>query len=188
MNIPESVTANFSTVSSYNLICHFIPGVFFVFLLETFAGVDVTPDSPQTLDIVNLLVLYFIAGVFANRVGTFIMMYFSKTFSSSSKKEKNQDPNKKSNWYRDYVIASKKDITIEKLVMMKELYKTLIAVVVLTPAVWLFMKLYTESQSFANINPELIFIFALIFLLVSYKRQSKYIDDRIAVYSDGESQ
>lgn len=174
MNLPETINTNFSTVPSYNLVCHLIPGILFAYILEQVVSISIVPQPVTGINIVYAATIIFVSGIFVNRFGSLIMERVSKNLKPGGRTKTD---------YKNYVIALKNDSTIERLMIMKELYKSLISVSVLVPAIWIFKVLYTESKTFAEVLPLIVYASIILFLLNTYYRTSRYIDQRVEVFS-----
>lgn len=150
-------------ISSYNIFNNLLPGVVFCLLADIFLVVPLVQSS-----VINGLFLYYFVGLVISRFGSvFIEPLLKKigvvNFSS----------------YLDYVSASKKDPKIELLSEVNNMYRTFLAMIILL--------LLTASYKFIlNTWPQMaagctfvVTVALLALFLLAYKKQTKYIHERV---------
>ncbi len=165
-------------IPTYNLICHFVPGVIFVYLLKFTYGIDslnLVGGGDSVVNFVASLALFFVLGVVINRLGSELLRIISPL-------------PKIENWYEQYVIAKKYDGEIAKLIEMKELYKSIVMIVILVPVVGVVNQISIESDTMGRILIPILGIFAILLFLNSYKKQDAYINRRIASHSSNKNE
>lgn len=154
----------FEKLSSYHLLNTLIPGALLAFLLDLL-GVSVFSSN-----IVNDLLIFYLAGLVGNRVGALLVEPISK----------------KTKWvmyssHTDYVSAEKGDPTITTLSETNNMYRTIIACLVLALLVKLYLLM--ESHVVWLENYRIVILIAGLFVLfsVSYRRMTKFIKSRVDI-------
>ncbi len=150
-------------ISSYNLFNYLFSGVLFVVLSSTFTSYSFIQD-----DLITGVFIYYFIGLIVSRIGSLIIDPLLKLFSFV-----------KFTSYSDFVTASKKDVKLEVLSEINNMYRTLVSVCVCT----LFLMFYSSIKSkFWWVQESEVYIFfsilAIIFLF-SYRKQTSYITKRI---------
>jgi hypothetical protein len=150
-------------ISSYNLLNYLLPGTIFVILLKEITSFDFVLN-----DIFLGVFLYYLIGSIISRIGSLIIEPF--LIKISFLKFAN---------YSDFVSASQIDPKLDILSEANNMYRTfcslfftllLFKVYELILSKWMFLKFY---------NIYILIIVLLIIFLFSYKKQTKYITDRI---------
>lgn len=150
-------------ISSYKLFNYLLPGVLFVVILNKFTIYKIALDNL----IVDAFICYFI-GLVISRFGSLFVEPILKKVSFL-----------KFVSYQDFILASKKDQTIEILSEANNMYRTLSSMFVLI----ILLKIYEWVEfQFPVINKSNIFVLIvllLIMFLFSYRKQTKYIAKRV---------
>lgn len=154
-------------ISSYNIFNYLVPGALFVIAAKRLGLVDI--DNP---DLATKLLTYYIVGLIISRLGSLIiepMMKRTKAVRYAP--------------YKDYVLASQKDLKIEVLVEVSNTYRTLAAVFLsllvgflLTERDWSFAKPWIGAAA--------LLLLAAMFL-GSFAKQASYIRRRVEALSNG---
>lgn len=150
-------------ISQYHLLNALLPGVFFVYLSERFAGINLLTNEI----IFNFFVIYMY-GWICSRIGSLVVEPILKKvkFVQFAK-------------YKDYLNASKTDPKLAELNTDNNFYRTMIGVCLSETFLLAFKRL---MDNFAFINEFASWILlGLCFLLFlfSYKKQTRYIKKRI---------
>lgn len=165
-------------ISSYQIFNNLFPGIVFCCLVE-----ETTIFSVSTGTIWKDIFIYYFVGMIISRVGSVFIEKILRTL-----KIKNKD-NKKEFFiqfadYKEYIAASRQDALILKLNETNNMYRSIIAVLVM----FIFVKIY-EIVLYPRMNligrniMFMIVIFMLIGLFVySYKKQTDYIRKRVEDY------
>ena len=151
-----------------------MPGVLFIYILgflTKFNLFDYIKGDNEFIVFVTALVIYFCVGVFVNRAGSMILSV-----------KRDRSITKDSDWYEKYLYASDKDTGVEKLLIMKELYKSLFAVFFITPLIFILL---TEKLEIEHWLVLVVDVLVLQFIYAAYKRQSSYLTKRIEARTKG---
>jgi hypothetical protein len=155
-------------ISSYNLFNYLLPGILFAVFAERITAYKIIQS-----DIIIGLFLYYFCGLVISRIGSLILEPAMKktsfvTFSS----------------YKDFVHVSAKDLRLETLSEVNNMYRTLSALFFLLLAI----KPFEAVTKWLNINADTAgyILFALLFVLfaLSYRKQTKYITKRVEAGKD----
>lgn len=155
-------------ITSYNLFNYLFPGILFV--------VIATKWTIYNFQIDNIILggfLYYFIGMTISRIGS---LYIERVLKKS-KIVKFSD-------YNDFVICSKKDDRINLFSEINNTYRTLISLGVCL----LLTKIYSEIDIAFKI-PEIyttigLLIFIVFLYILSYQKQTKYINKRIKANKD----
>ncbi len=153
-------------LSSYNILNNVIPGVVFCYLCNRLWQVNVANYS--LVD--NLFIFYFI-GMLISRIGSLVVEPICiklKIIKYSS--------------YTDYLNASKNDDTILALLESNNTYRTIVALCIALMLVKLFL-LLEKVLWFSYISNWVIIFCVFIIFILSYRKQTKYINNRIEIIS-----
>ena len=152
-------------ISSYNLFNYLFPGIIYVVILKVVTSYDLLQEN----NFVGAFLYYFI-GLIISRVGSLIIGEFLQwkklKFIKFAK-------------YSDFVYASDKDQKIDLFTEVNNMYRTIIALIVML----LVSKLVEIIQSYFSLSAEFILISLLAALLIlfvfSYRNQTSFIVKRI---------
>ncbi|MBP9843041.1 MAG: hypothetical protein KBC62_03485 [Candidatus Pacebacteria bacterium] len=169
-NLPTP-TPSFATISSHNLINYFVPGVLFVHLLKNVTNYNFWPT-----DLLTSVIIYYIAGVVVNRFGSIYVKKFLRPLMISK-----EHPDKGIR-YENYVNAKIADPEIKEIVQMSDLYKTILAIMILVPIIMFFEKIMSESATLYKYSELIIFLFFFLLFFKSYVAQDEYVEKRISNY------
>lgn len=154
-------------ISSYNIFNYLLPGAVFGFWATKEYELEIPSDI-----LTNAFVYYFL-GMVISRIGSLIIA----PILSKLKITKFED-------YKKFVKASKKDDKIDLLSEVNNMYRTIIALIVVVG----FLKFYNWLESkidwLANWNITLGIIFLLLLFILSYRKQTKFITKRIKANLD----
>ena len=152
-----------SKLSSYNLFNYLLPGILFAVLAK-----QITHYSFIQNEIVIGVFLYYFIGMVISRVGSLVIEPTLKWLSFVRFAP-----------YKDFIKASEKDPKIEVLSEANNTYRTLSALFIIL----LFLKLYEKLEdkcAFLRGRGGILLIFLLfIMFLFAYRKQTRYITDRI---------
>lgn len=152
-------------VSTYNILNNILPGIVFCYLVEKLFGLNMVEYSV----IENLFIFYFI-GMTINRVGSIIIEPICKKIGIV-----NCAP------YGEFVNASKRDEKILVLLENSNLYRTMVALCILLLMVKLFLFFKDKFHCFSILSDWIVIVCIIILFVLAYKKQTKYIHDRINV-------
>jgi hypothetical protein len=150
-------------ISSYNLFNYLFCGVLFVSLSSNFTSYSFVQE-----DLVIGVFVYYFIGLVVSRIGSLVIEPFLKFFSFI-KFEK----------YADFVTASKKDLSLDILSEVSNMYRTLSSVCLSV----LFLIFYDSFSAkllwFQDHEVYIMLIVLLLMFVFAYKKQTQYITKRI---------
>ncbi len=150
-------------LASYNLFNYLLPGVLFAFLSKL-----ITSYSFIQQDILIGAFLYYFIGMIISRFGSLVIEPILKKTKFIIFAD-----------YNKFISKSKEDSKIEILSEANNTYRTIIAMFILL----LLLKLYNMLENtFAFLSGwNLLILLVTVFTLFvfSYKKQTKYIKDRV---------
>lgn len=150
-------------LSSYNLFNYLFPGVIFALISE-----KITSYSFQQTDIIVGFFIYYFIGLVISRFGSLLLEPALKKVKFINFAD-----------YADYLSASKIDHKIELFSEINNMYRTIISLFILL----MILKIYEIIEKFypelKNYNTIGLTVFLSIFFLLSYRKQTDYINKRI---------
>ena len=152
-----------SKLSSYNIFNYLLPGVVFVGIAPLVSGVSLVHE--------NLLIgafLYYFIGLVISRVGSLVIEPALKKFRVVRFVD-----------YRDFVAASKQDEKLEVLSEANNTYRTLSSMCLLLIALRIYGWLGTRVTFIAEWGPEILLLLLLVMFIVSYRKQTNYVVQRV---------
>lgn len=150
-------------ISSYNLFNYFFPGVVFTVLLNELTVYNIILD--------NLLItffMYYFIGLVISRVGSVAIAPLLKKMKFIRFAD-----------YNDFVDASKKDEKIDLLSEVNNMYRTLLALIIVLFIVYGFSKLKELWQFLSIIELHLLATILLVFFLFAYRKQTSFVRKRV---------
>lgn len=154
-------------LSSYNIFNYLFPGVLFAVLLKEVTSYSIIQENI----IIGAFVYYFI-GLVISRIGSLLIEPILKKISFLQFAE-----------YKDFVSASKNDPKIELLSEANNMYRTLCSLFLLLLAVKIYKIIEIEAGISGDWNTYILITFLLVIFLLSYRKQTKYINKRIRFHS-----
>jgi hypothetical protein len=150
-------------ISSYHILNYLVPGVLFVVLTESFTNYSLLQGN-----ILADVFIYYIVGLIVSRFGSLVIEPVLKHtgFLNFASRE-------------DYLAASAKDPKIDILSEANNMYRSLLATILLIVIVQTYE---SAGQIFPVLNDWDIRFFVLIsfaLLLFSYRKQVAYITSRV---------
>lgn len=150
-------------ISEYGIINNIFPGAVFVYALDLLFKIKI-----QTDDFLIMIFVYYFVGVILSRVGSIVVEPVLKKFKLLNRAD-----------YKEFVAAEKKDEKIQILLGFGNMYRTLIAAII--------MLVVTKGvNELVSICPRLKVaavvcgvICLLILLIISYRKQTDYIRKRV---------
>lgn len=153
-----------SKLSSYNLFNYLLPGIIFVILSSAF-----TRYSFIQQDIAIGLFLYYFIGMIISRFGSLVIEPLLRRSSFI-----------KFGAYKDFVEASRKDEKIELFSEVNNTYRTFCSLFILLLLLKLYENIESKLAGLGDWNAAILVILLLIMFIFSYRKQSGYIQKRIA--------
>ena len=157
----------FDKISSYNIFNYLLPGILYVLAITEFTELHLLQD-----DIIIGLFLYYFIGLIISRIGSFIVepvfrkLHLLKTAN-----------------YSDFLIASENDKKIETLSESNNLYRTLIALFLTLFLTKFYLYLGRTFQAIQDVSHYMLVSLLFIIFVLSYRKQSNYINKRVHLYS-----
>ncbi|MBB3967182.1 hypothetical protein [Rhizobium metallidurans] len=150
-------------LSSYDIFINIIPGAVFVFFLSSAGLYTLQSDT-----IVGNLVLYYFAGLIISRIGSVIIEPLLRASGFV-----------KYNRYSDFIIASEKDAKIQTLLEASNLYRTVIALILVCAIAssWDLIASWIPFEKRTWILVGCVGLAALF--LLSYRKQNSFIFKRV---------
>lgn len=158
-------------ISSYNLFNNLFPGVVFCLLADKFFSFSLIQS-----DIVVGLFFYYFVGLVISRVGSIIVEPLLRKINIIEFAK-----------YSEYVAASKADPKLDTLSEINNMYRTVIALFValaLLAAYRLIEGLWPPLSHFSGYIATILFLAMFVF---AYKKQTKYIRDRVLAATSTET-
>ena len=162
-------------ISSYNIFNNLLPGIAFCYILDKTTRFTIANES-----LLENLFMYYFVGMIISRIGSLIV----EPILTKAKTKKIGPFIKRSN-YKDYIVAAKEDSLIEVLNETNNLYRTTISICFSL----LIAKMYDwkiHNTLINKISNEWLVVFAFFVLMlvfvISYKKQTNYINKRIENY------
>lgn len=157
-----------SKISSYNLFNYLLPGIVFAVLTERITTYKIIQS-----DIIVGLFLYYFCGLVISRIGSLIIEPALKKVSFIK-----FAPNK------DYVQVSAKDPILETLSEVNNMYRTLCALLLVVLATKAFETVAICLNMSTETSAYILFAVLLVTFALSYRKQTKYITQRIEAGKD----
>lgn len=150
-------------LDSYQILTNLLPGAFFVYILKIFLGISLPADN-----VVENIVVYYFAGLVINRIG-------SLTIEPILKKVRfiKHAP------YPSFVKAERINPKITTLSEMNNYTRSLLTSAILFPIIWIIQALSVEWHWLSANWKVVAAIFLIVIFLFSYRKQSKYVCDRV---------
>ncbi|MBY3447449.1 hypothetical protein GFL54_24890 [Rhizobium laguerreae] len=153
----------FAKISSYDLFNNLIPGAVFLFFLSAAGIYDLNVQS-----IVGHLVIYYFVGLVISRVGSILIEPLLK-LSGMVKYDR----------YEDFIDASSKDSKILTLLESSNLYRTILALML----VCVIALSWGKVTSYLPFSPRVWGIILCVsvagLFLLSYRKQNAFIRKRV---------
>lgn len=153
-------------ISSYNLLNNILPGAVIYYFLQLIIG-----DYDITLSIVGELLLYYFIGLLCSRLGSLILELICKKTRFIEYAN-----------YSDYLEAEKNNSKISVLLETNNMYRTFSSGFIILVFIIVIKIILNKSYFITNIFINIFVIFCFILFLFSYKKQTKYIKDRVNNY------
>jgi hypothetical protein len=158
-------------LTSYNIFNYLFPGFLFGLLSK-----EVTGYNFLLHDVISGAFLYYFIGLVISRIGSLVIEPILRkvkfvVFSS----------------YSDFIDASKKDDKIELLNESNNMYRTIISLLMSLAALRLYNYLETSILFLKPLRWVTILLILMPLFLYSYRKQTKYIFDRVKRITEKEN-
>ena len=162
----------FDRLSSYNIFNCLLPGALFAGL-----GEKITTYSLVHENFLIGLFLYYFIGLIISRIGSLTVEAFLKWIKFIKFAD-----------YKDYVKASELDPKVDLFSEQNNMYRTLCSL----PIALILLKIYGGIEEFLSWNTDtrdiILLIGLLILFLFSYRKQTKYVVQRIETVLEKEEE
>lgn len=150
-------------ITSYNLFNYLLPGILFSVFASNFTKYDFITDNI----IIDAFIYYFI-GLIISRFGSLVIEYILIRLGLIEFAS-----------YKKYLLESKKDKKIETLLEANNMYRTLMTTFILLLLLKIFEYVEINVSYIAGFRLYILIIGLIIIFLFAYKKQTKYINERI---------
>jgi hypothetical protein len=153
-------------LSSYNIFNYLLPGVLFAVILSKITNYNLIQE-----DIIIGAFLYYFIGLIISRIGSIVIEPFLKFIRLVKFAE-----------YKKFVAASKNDAKIELYSEINNMYRTIVSLILMLILIKLFeyvSQYWLLLQKYGNV---ILIIFLLILFVLSYRKQTKFIVNRIEAH------
>lgn len=157
-----------SKISSYNLFNYLLPGIIFAVLVERITTYKIIQS-----DIIVGLFLYYFCGLVISRIGSLIIEPAMQKVSFV-----------KFAPYKEYVQISAKDPALETLSEVNNMYRTLCALFLMLLVTKAFEAITMCLNMSGNGSAYIIFALLLALFALSFRKQTKYITQRVEAGKD----
>lgn len=151
-------------LGSYNIFNYLLPGVLFAAFTDAITSLAVLQK-----DIVVGVFVYYFLGSVVSRVGSLLVEPVLKRIGFV-----------KFAPYEEFVRASKADPKLEVLSEANNMYRTLVAVMLLVGTVWLYDVAAASAPILRTLAPLVCILAIACLYLASYRKQTSYIAKRVA--------
>ena len=150
-------------LSSYNILNNLLPGIVFCNLLNIMMNINILE-----VNIVEKIFMYYFVGMIIGRIGSVII-------EPTYKKIKLVKYAK----YKEFLRASSKDDKIDILLETNNKYRTMVSMSFLLLMTKLYLFTVTKITCLSNYTTLIIIISFILLFTYSYRKQTKYIVDRV---------
>lgn len=157
-------------LSTYNIFNYLLPGVVFVAISESLTKYNFVQE-----DVVIGVFLYYFIGLVISRVGSILIEPTLKWIKFVKFSE-----------YRDYVEAANKDKIIEILSEANNMYRTFLSLFLSLSLLKIFEVFAERFKLLNDISSEMAIAGLLLLFAFSYRKQTDYINKRVASAKDKE--
>lgn len=150
-------------LDSYSILNNLLPGAVFAYLFEYIFAVDIVRDG-----IVENLFIYYFIGMIVSRIGSLVVEPLCKKI----KWVKYAD-------YSNYLKASRKDDKIDVLSEVNNSFRTIFSLCLILITTKLYMLIIAWLEIPQNYNKLIVLAVITLIFAVSYRKQTKYVVDRV---------
>lgn len=155
-------------LDSYNILNNLLPGVILDYLFEKMLGFDLVEGS-----ILENLFLYYFLGMIVSRIGSHVIEPICKKI----KWVKYAD-------YGDFVKASRIDKKIDMLSEVNNTYRTLLAGCIILIGGEAYFLAVSQFNIPTDVNRVVVLGVLTIIFAVSYRKQTRYVANRVKKVSE----
>ena len=168
----------FEKISSYNILNNLFPGIIFCYMIKSFTSYDLITQNNWE----NIFVYYFF-GVVISRVGSVLIEEILLRIKIRNKQTKLKEKYINRVRYEDYISVSEKQPFVQILNETNNVYRTMISLFTCVLMAKLCEVLSTYISAYTgkieNVQDMLLLMAGLVLFVVSYKKQTDYIRNRV---------
>ena len=152
-------------ISGYNLLNNIVPGSIFCYIMENLLGVSILKN-----DIILILFLFYFTGMISSRIGSIIIEEPLKYFEFI-----------KFEPYDQFISASQKDQKIEIMSETNNTYRSISGMCILLLICNIYIIISKKISCLNSYTSIIIIISVFILFIISYKKQTKCLTNRIKI-------
>ena len=157
-------------LSSYQILINILPGAFVVSMLR-FLGLNI-----PTGDVFHNILLYYFIGLIISRISSLVVEPSLRRCGLIKFKP-----------LSDYIKAEKTDAKIAVLSEINNCFRSFLTGSLILPVAIGLFNLYLKWTWFSMNWQWLAMLFFVVLFFLSYRKQSKYVSDRVEKANDGQS-
>lgn len=150
-------------ISSYNIFNYLLPGILFAVIGDSYTTYRLVQD-----DILVGLFVYYFFGLVISRIGSLLIEPLLKKVGFVTFAD-----------YKKYVAASKTDEILNELSEVNNMYRTLCSLFLFLLGLLALESLKNAFPIFKPTAPYFIFTGLLVLFIFAYRKQTKYITQRV---------
>lgn len=150
-------------LDSYNILNNLLPGIILEFLFENILAIKIVQGN-----ILENLFIYYFLGMIASRIGSTAIEPLCKKIKLIKYAK-----------YGDYLKASKKDEKIDTLSEVNNMFRTVLAVCIITILAKIYIFLSLKLGLSDNYNKIIVLGALCILFAVAYRKQTNYVVNRV---------
>jgi hypothetical protein len=150
-------------ISTYNIFNNILPGAVFVLFSSRMGMIKMEFNNM----VIELFVYYFV-GLVISRIGSIIIEPFLKWIRLVKFIE-----------YKQYIAATKNDTNIELLSEINNMYRSILATIICIFIFKVYIVIIEYNLILKSYSKEIVLVCVFILFLVSYRKQTAYITNRV---------
>lgn len=156
-------------LSQYSFLTNILPGAVLIIVLKYIVGYDIIIDGNWFLT----GVMFYFAGMVCNRFSSLLIKPLLEALHIV-----------KSLPYKTYIEGEKKDKKIITLNTDNNAYRTYIAVFCISLLAYFYRRILCQIDFFVDYQYVILIILLIVLFVFSYRKQTKYIRERIEADSN----
>lgn len=150
-------------LDSYSILNNLLPGAAFAYLFEYIFEMDIVREG-----IVENLFIYYFIGMIVSRIGSLVVEPLCKKIKWVNYAD-----------YSNYIKASKKDDKIDVLSEVNNSFRTLFSMCLILITTNVYMLIVSWLEIPQTYNKFIILVVITLIFAVAYRKQTKYVADRV---------
>lgn len=160
----EALKLLIDKLSQYNFLTNILPGTVLCLLMKYVVGYDFFVIEDWYL----MGILFYLAGMVNNRFGSLIVEPFLKWIHFIKKAP-----------YKNFIVAEKIDEKVTTLSMENNVFRSYISALALTLLAMAYKEWLSSLITNQSISSSLLLTALLILFAFSYRKQSRYVKERV---------